>query len=94
MEPAIKCDSKVMEPAIKECKCKLCGLGKEIEQNKTTNDEVYSKYKFTYDSIKESGILYTKKLLLDNKLSTKLDLIQDIKKMDDPCDAFLHAYKI
>jgi hypothetical protein len=74
-----------------ECKCRICKLSKDIEENKKKYNEEYPKYEFSYDSTKELGVMYTEKILLDTGLS--MDLIKDEKKLDDPCDAFLHSYK-
>jgi hypothetical protein len=75
------------------CKCRICKLEGEICTNKETNKETYSKYKFCYDSVKELGIIYTKKILHDNNLNNSFDLLKDCDKKDDLCDAFLHGYK-
>lgn len=72
------------------CKCRLCILGKELITNK---DKPYEKYKFSYDSVKELGIIYTEKILSDNKINDNFNLIKNYSKKDDLCDAFLHAYK-
>ncbi len=78
----------------KPCKCDICGLNKELPVY-LSKTESGLKHKFVYDSVKLLGILYTQKLLIDNNLYDKFDMIKckSIKKLDDPCDAFLHAYK-
>jgi hypothetical protein len=75
------------------CKCKLCKLNTEITTNKTNFENKYAKYKFSYDSIKELGILYTKYILKENNLTESLDKLKLCDKEDDLCDAFLHGYK-
>ena len=76
------------------CKCRLCVLVKEIDNNKNKFGEKYDKYKLSsYDSVKEIGIIYTGKILKDNNLGDSLKLIDQYTKKDDVCDAFLHAYR-
>lgn len=76
-----------------KCKCKLCKLDIEYKKNNEEFTINYSKYKFSYEVFKLLSILYTEKKLIDNNLSHKLELLINIKKKDDPCDAFLHADK-
>jgi hypothetical protein len=75
------------------CKCKLCKLNIEFKKNNEQFTINYTKYKFSYDVFKLLSILYTEKILIDNNLSQKLELLTNIDKKDDPCDAFLHANK-
>ena len=75
------------------CKCKLCKLNIEFKKNSEEFTTNYTKYKFSYEVFKLLSILYTEKKLIDSNLSHKLELLSDIKKKDDPCDAFLHADK-
>ena len=75
------------------CKCRICKLEEELKTNKTKLEEDYIKYKFSYDSVKELGIIYTKKILKDNGLLDKFKLLEICDKKDDLCDAFLHGYK-
>lgn len=76
-----------------KCKCRMCTLTTEIANNKTKFNESYDKYKFGYDSIKEIGIIYTEKVLDDNKIKDDFNLISGYDKKDDLCDAFLHAFR-
>lgn len=75
------------------CKCRLCKLLLELNNNKETFQNKYASYKFTYDPVKELGILYTEKILNDNNCSEYFNQIKDSDKKDDKCDAFLHGYK-
>ena len=75
------------------CKCRTCKLDAEIKINDEKFKEMYSKYKFNYDSVKELGIIYTKKILKDNNLIDSFDVIKICDKKDDLCDAFLHGYR-
>ena len=75
------------------CKCRICKLAIDIKTNTDKFKDVHSKYKFSYDSVKELGIIYTKKILEANKLTDSIDLLKECDKKDDLCDAFLHGYK-
>lgn len=75
------------------CKCRTCKLNDDLKNNKEKLEENYTKYKFSYDSIKELGIVYTKKILTDNNILDKFKLLDVCDKKDDLCDAFLHGYK-
>ncbi len=75
------------------CKCNTCKLNIELKKNIDDFEIDYNKYKFSYDVFKLLSVFYTEKLLIDNNLSHKYDLLSLIKKKDDPCDAFLHANK-
>jgi hypothetical protein len=77
----------------KDCKCRICKLDLELKANKEKFLEEYSKYKFSYDAVKELGIIYTKKVLKDNKLTDKFKLVEVCDKQDDLCDAFLHGFR-
>lgn len=91
-----KCNDKIIDhnnkQPKKDCKCNLCKLKMEIDNNNQQFKEEYEKYKFNYDSIKELGIIYTEYILEQNKL-TNFDKIKNINKKDDLCDAFLHGYR-
>lgn len=76
-----------------KCKCRICKLSDDLKTNKAKLEENYAKYKFSYDSIKELGIIYTKKILKDKELTDKFKLVEVCDKKDDLCDAFLHGYK-
>lgn len=75
------------------CKCRICKLAIEMQTNKDKFKETYPKYKFNYDSVKELGIIYTKKILKDNNLVDSFDAVKKCDKYDDLCDAFLHGYR-
>ena len=75
------------------CKCRICKLDISLKGNKEKFKEIYPKYKFDYDGVKELGIVYTKKILKDNNLIDNFDTIELCDKKDDLCDAFLHGYK-
>ncbi len=75
------------------CKCRICKLDIELRNNIEKFNEVYTKYKFGYDSIKELGIIYTFKIFKDNNMNENLEYLKTHSKKDDLCDAFLHAYK-
>lgn len=89
-----KVNKKTKEHNTKDgkCKCRLCKLSNEIKENKDKAISVI-KYKFSYDATKELGIIYTEKILEENKLGDKWDLVKELNKKDDVCDAFLHGYK-
>lgn len=76
-----------------KCKCRKCSLNKEMIENQKKFNDSYPKFKFGYDSIKELGVIYTEKILIDNKIENNFNLIDAEKKKDDLCDAFLHGYK-
>jgi len=75
------------------CKCRFCKLCNEISSHKEKFDNKYDKYKLSYDAVKELGIVYTEKILIDHDIKDKLDMINKYDKKDDLCDAFLHGYK-
>lgn len=75
------------------CKCRICTLATELELNKTNFGEDYKKYDFSYDSVKELGIIYTQKILKDNNTEDDFNMINIYTKKDDVCDAFLHGYR-
>ena len=81
---------KIKKP---DCKCRICKTAIELNRNKTDFDNNFTKYKFNYDSTKELGIIYTKKILSDNNMDDFLNFINSCNKQDDLCDAFLHGYK-
>ena len=76
-----------------KCRCRICKLSDDLKSNKEKLEQNYIKYKFSYDSIKELGIVYTKKILKDNNILDKFKLLDVCDKKDDLCDAFLHGYK-
>jgi len=75
-----------------KCKCKLCCIEHDLLSNKTQFGENYSKFKFSYGSIKELSIIYTEKILIDNNIYNDFNKISNYDKKDDLCDAFLHGY--
>jgi hypothetical protein len=75
------------------CKCRLCQIEKELNSNKDKHKEIYSKYKFSYEPVKELGIIYTESILIKNKLQNALDQLNSSHKKDDLCDAFLHGFR-
>lgn len=75
------------------CPCKYCKLKVGMEENEKKWKINYSKYRFDYKLTKFLGILYTRKIVGDNNLISKLELLKNCDKEDDLCDAFLHAYK-
>lgn len=76
-----------------DVKARLTKLVAEIDSNYQTFGDLYKKYKFSYETTKELGILYTLKILSDSGKQDLFKMIKDNNKKDDLCDAFLHAYK-
>lgn len=76
-----------------DCKCRICKLEIELKANREKFKDLYAKYKFNYDSVKELGIIYTTKILKDNNMHDNLTYLNTHDKKDDLCDAFLHAYR-
>ncbi len=58
------------------CKCKICKLKNELQKNNDDHLMNYNKYKFTYDVVKLLGVIYTEKILIDNHLSHKYEIIK------------------
>jgi len=75
------CKTKFHSKQNDDCKCKLCRLENDMA-NKTKK----------YENKKLLGILNTEQVLIKHGLGHKFDEISNIKKKDDLCDAFLHAY--
>ena len=73
--------------------CRLCKLENELNENSKKNADQLGKYKFSYEGIKELGVIYTIKILNENNQKTMIEFINNNSKKDDLCDAFLHAYK-
>lgn len=66
------------------CKCKICKLNAKMN---VKMDEI----KFDYDDVKLLGIFQTEKTLLEHNMVDKFKF--ECAKIDDLCDAFLHANK-
>jgi hypothetical protein len=75
------------------CKCEICKLEIEIENNKVKHELNYEKYYFDHEHVKLVGVYYTEYILIENNLGHLFDMISKYKKKDDVCDAFLHAFK-
>ena len=72
----------------KPCKCPICKLEKELNNNKEKFATNYKSYRFEYESEKLIGIYYTEYLVGPELFC----MFSKYKKMDDACDAFLHAH--
>lgn len=86
-------DTYIKKNEKKTCECKYCKLKTEMDKNEQKYKANYSKYRFNYKLTKFLGILYTRKIVDDNNMVSKLELLKSCDKEDDLCDAFLHAYK-
>lgn len=75
------------------CKCDICKIEQELINNKTQHNLEYSKYYFDHDLVKMVGVFYTEYVLIENGMGHLFELLSKYSKKDDPCDAFLHAYK-